>query len=116
MNCVHSCNIHHNSDVEHFYHPQKFLHTLFAVDTLPCPQATTNLFPIPIVLNLLEFRTNRVIQYSVFCVSCLSLSMFLKFTHGNGTPLQYSCLENPMDGGAWWAAVYGVAQSWTRLR
>ena len=30
---------------------------------------------------------------------------------GNGTPLQYSCLENPMDGGAWWAAVYGVAQS-----
>ena len=34
---------------------------------------------------------------------------------GNGTPLQYSCLENPMDGGAWWAAVYGVAQSWTRL-
>ena len=34
---------------------------------------------------------------------------------GNGTPLQYSCLENPMDGGAWWAAVYGVAQSRTRL-
>ena len=33
---------------------------------------------------------------------------------GNGTPLQYSCLENPMDGGAWWAAVYGVAQSWTQ--
>ena len=35
---------------------------------------------------------------------------------GNGTPLQYSCLENPMDGGAWWAAVYGVAQSQTRLK
>ena len=34
---------------------------------------------------------------------------------GNGTPLQYCCLENPMDGGAWWAAVYGVAQSQTRL-
>ena len=34
---------------------------------------------------------------------------------GNGTPLQYSCLENPMDGGAWWAAVHGVAESWTRL-
>ena len=34
---------------------------------------------------------------------------------GNGTPLQYSCLENPMDGRAWWAAVYGVAQSQTRL-
>ena len=35
---------------------------------------------------------------------------------GNGTPLQYSCLENPMDGGAWWAAVYGVAKSQARLR
>ena len=34
---------------------------------------------------------------------------------GNGTPLQYSCLENPMDGGAWWAAVYGVAKSRTGL-
>ena len=35
---------------------------------------------------------------------------------GNGDPLQCSCLENPRDGGAWWAAVYGVAQSWTRLK
>ena len=32
---------------------------------------------------------------------------------GNGNPLQYSCLENPMDGGAWWAPVDGVAKSWT---
>ena len=35
---------------------------------------------------------------------------------GDGTPLQYSCLENPRDGGAWWAAVYGVTQSRTRLK
>ena len=34
---------------------------------------------------------------------------------GNGTPLQYSCLENPMDGGAWWATVHGVSKSRTRL-
>ena len=34
---------------------------------------------------------------------------------GNGIPLQYSCLENPMDGGAWWAAVHGVAKSRTHL-
>ena len=34
---------------------------------------------------------------------------------GNGNPLQYSCLENPMDRGAWWATVHGVAKSWTRL-
>ena len=38
------------------------------------------------------------------------------FGEGNGNPLQCSCLENPRDGGAWWAAVYGVAQSRTRLR
>ena len=35
---------------------------------------------------------------------------------GNGNPLQYSCWENPRNGGAWWAAIYGVAQSWTRLK
>ena len=34
---------------------------------------------------------------------------------GNGTPLQYSCLENPMDGEAWWATLHGVAKSQTRL-
>ena len=35
---------------------------------------------------------------------------------GNGNPLQCSCLESPRDGGAWWATIYGVAQSWTRLK
>ena len=35
---------------------------------------------------------------------------------GNGNPLQYSCLENPRGGAAWWAAVYGVAQSWAQLK
>ena len=45
-----------------------------------------------------------------------SLSLFLSCTEeGNGNPLQCSCLENPRDGGAWWAAVYGVTQSRTRL-
>ena len=39
----------------------------------------------------------------------------MKVREGNGTPLQYSCLENPMDGGAWWTAVRGVAKSRTRL-
>ena len=39
-----------------------------------------------------------------------------QFGEGNGTPLQYPCLENPRDGGAWWAAVYGVAQSRTWLK
>ena len=38
------------------------------------------------------------------------------FGEGNGNPLQCSCLENPRDGGAWWAAIYGVAQSRTQLK
>ena len=39
-----------------------------------------------------------------------------KYGEDNGTPLQYSGLENPMDRGAWWAAVHGVTRSWTQLR
>ena len=35
---------------------------------------------------------------------------------GSGNPLQCPCLENPRDGGLWWSAAYGVAQSWTRLK
>ena len=59
-----------------------------------------------------------------FCIiiKWLSVLIFTVFEfsrqlygEGNGTPLQYSCLENPMDGGAWWAAVHWVAKSRTRL-
>ena len=42
--------------------------------------------------------------------------IILYIGEGNGTPLQYSCLENPMDRGAWWATVHGVTKSRTRLR
>ena len=42
--------------------------------------------------------------------------MHASIGEGNGNPLQYSCLENPMDRGAWWAAVYGVAQSQAQLK
>ena len=45
-----------------------------------------------------------------------SLCLECCFGEGNGTSLWYSCLENPMDGGAWWAAVHGVAKSQTRLK
>ena len=51
-------------------------------------------------------RTERL--HFHFLLSCIE--------EGNGNPLQYSCLENPRDGGAWWAAVYGVAQIRTRLK
>ena len=51
-------------------------------------------------------RTERL--HFHFLLSCIG--------ERNGSPLQCSCLENPRDGGAWWAAVCGVAQSWTRLK
>ena len=44
------------------------------------------------------------------------LHFHFSLEEGSGDPLQCSCLENPRDGGAWWAAVYGVAQSRTRLK
>ena len=49
-------------------------------------------------------------SFSLICTTARTVS-----GKGNGTPLQYSCLENPMDGGAWKAAVHGVAEGWTRL-
>ena len=55
----------------------------------------------------LEWDTTERFHFH-FSLSCIR--------EGNGNPLQCSCLENPRDGGAWWAAVYGVAQSWTRLK
>ena len=49
--------------------------------------------------------------YSLHAESFLiKLTVYLDFGEGNGAPLQSSCLENPMDGGAWWAAVHGVAR------
>ena len=56
---------------------------------------------------LKESDTTEQIPFH-FSLSCIG--------EGNGTPLQGSCLENPRDTGAWWAAVYGVTQSWTRLK
>ena len=53
-----------------------------------------------------ELDTTEQLRFH-FSLSCIG--------EGNGNPLQCSCLENPRDGGAWWAAVYGVARSWTRL-
>ena len=56
--------------------------------------------------GLKELDTTERIHFH-FSLSCIG--------EGNGNPLQCSCLETPMDRGAWWATVYGVAQSWTQL-
>ena len=60
------------------------------------------------LLSILAAVQNRTLLNQLSMQACIG--------EGNDNPLQYSCLENPRDGGAWWAAVYGVAQSWTRLK
>ena len=55
----------------------------------------------------LESDTTERLHFH-FSLSCIG--------KGNGNPLQCSCLENPRDGAAWWAAIYRAAQSWTRLK
>ena len=56
----------------------------------------------------------RISLFSKSVCFCLYWNV-VDFGEGNGTPLQYFCLENPMDRGTWWAAVHGVAKSRTRL-
>ena len=56
-------------------------------------------------MGVSEGRTGLEQLHFHFSLSCIG--------KGNGNPLQCSCLENPRDRGAWWAAVYGVTQSWT---
>ena len=58
-------------------------------------------------MGLLRVRRTERLHFH-FSLSCIG--------QGNGNPLQCSCLENPRDEGAWWASIYGVAQSWTRLK
>ena len=82
------------------------------------------------VYATLSVLLNSVYQYFIvnFCIyihqaywpivffSChILIWLWHESNEGNGTPLQYSCLENPMDGGAWWAVVHGVAKSRTWL-
>ena len=52
---------------------------------------------------------------TVYCHPVYLTYINIHSGEGNGNPLQYSCLENPMDGGAWWAIVHGVAKSRTQL-
>ena len=62
-----------------------------------------------------NFNNSEIIRRIYFVLNPISTLFFENLGEGSGTPLQYSCLENPMDGGAWWAAVHGVARSRTRL-
>ena len=73
------------------------------------------------LFKITSFLSIHCLFPSLWVISLGSTLLIYLFTsgrqigEGNSTPLQYSCLENPMDGGAWWAEIHGVAKSWTRL-
>ena len=68
---------------------------------------------MPLIRKLADWEDGRLASQKVSSRSEFKLLLYTR--EGNGTPLQYSCLENPMDWGAWWAAVHGVAESRTQL-
>ena len=78
------------------------------------PHSSTLAWKIPWMeepgwLQSMESQSHTRLHFHFhFSLSCIG--------EGNGNPLQCSCLENSRDGGAWWAAIYGVTQSWTRLK
>ena len=72
----------------------------------------SSLIPLLIVSFAVQ-KLSSLIRSHLFTFVFISITLGDGSGEGNGTPLQYSCLENPMDGGAWWAAVHGVAGSWT---
>ena len=59
--------------------------------------------------------THGIVCVCVSVCACVFVCVCVSCGEGNGTPLQYSCLENPMDRGAWWDVVHGVTESRTRL-
>ena len=75
-------------------------------------------------MHFLVIRTQDLL-YQLSCITYSSVNYIYHvvyyipstyFGEGNGTPLQCPCLENPRDGGAWWAAIYGVTQNRTQLK
>ena len=101
------CTYHHYLILEHFHHPEKKIIVVH--------------FMCQLAMGCPDTWSNSILSVSVK-VGFFGLSLFfilygsiVDIGEGTGTPLQYSCLENPMDGGAWWAAVHRVSKSRTRL-
>ena len=72
------------------------------------PHSSTLAWNIPWTEEPDRLQSMGSLRVGHFSLSCIR--------EGNGNPFQCSCLKNPRDGVAWWAAIYGVAQSWTRLK
>ena len=98
------CFIHGVVNFCYSVHTPPFLPLLL----LPCPQVYSlylflHCYPENKFISAISSDSIYMCQYTIF------------IGEGNGNPLQYSCLANPMDGGAWQAEVHGVTRSWTRL-
>ena len=102
---LNSCPLHWQADFQPLDHRgnsrKRDIALNFPDDCVPAPLAET-------------FRSHHYLL-KTYAFTAKSWSVMFRTGEGYGTPLQYSCLENPMDGGAWWAAVHRVAQSRTRL-
>ena len=92
----------------HFYQSFLLLHTM-------APHSSTFAWKIPWMEEPGRLQSMGLLRVGHDWATSLSL-FTLCIGEGNGNPLQCSCLENPRDGGAWWAAIYGVTQSRTQLK
>ena len=94
-----------------------FLITLTAQNPLSYPFSFSHYFLLPLFLASLLLSKNSLStgNMSLYLFVCFCCRLWGRTGEGNGTPLQCSCLENPMDGGAWWGTVHGVTRSQTRL-
>ena len=81
------------------------------------PHSSTLAWKIPWMEEPGRLQSMRSLKVGQDRATSLSLFTFMHcIGEGNGNPLQYSCLENPRDGGAWWAAVYGATKSPTQQK
>ena len=86
---------------------------LFCIAYTMAPHSSTLAWKLPWTEEPGRLQSMGLLRVGHDWATSLSLSCI---GEGNGNPVQCSCLENPWDGGAWWAAVSGVAQSWTQLK
>ena len=90
---------------------------VFRTSILTSVLVTTLYLEINFVVNFSPILLKPLQTSKIMIIRRADLfSLGINIGEGNGTPLQYSCLENPMDGGVWWAAIDGVAKSQTQLR
>ena len=89
------------------------IYSFLFVEKAMAPSSSTLAWKIPWTEEPRRLQSMGLLRVRHDWGTSLSLSYIGK---GNGNPVQCSCLENPRDGGAWWAAIYGVAQSWTQLK